>query len=207
MKTVYAELTGAWEVPGVIGTRIEIDGKKLTVLWRSSPVLETTYAAEQSDGCVELKLKKSGLRYAQSDSDYAEMRSIIYRDGALEITEYFPISGESRDTLKRTDNSRYGNYDIADDILREMQGTWRETEGRHEIVIKKDVMSFDGEKRRIHILKSRSSYGSPYIIADHDPSVDEWHGMSRFEYVNGVLTTRIRVCDAPTIELYFKKVR
>ena len=42
MKKIYSELSGAWEERGVIGTRIEIDGDDICVLWRNAPVLETS---------------------------------------------------------------------------------------------------------------------------------------------------------------------
>jgi type I restriction enzyme M protein len=37
----FKELEGAWEEPGVIGTRVEIEKDRITVLWRNAPVLET----------------------------------------------------------------------------------------------------------------------------------------------------------------------
>ena len=47
-------LDGAWEERGVIGTRIEIKGDKLTVLWRSGVVLETKFKTERDGENIAL---------------------------------------------------------------------------------------------------------------------------------------------------------
>ena len=51
------DLNGAYEEPYVIGSRIEIDGSKIIILWRASPVLETSFKIVEEDGRTELKLK------------------------------------------------------------------------------------------------------------------------------------------------------
>ena len=205
MKKMTEKLDGAWEERGVIGTRIEIDGKRITVLWRGGPVLETTFKIVVSESGFELRLKKNGLRYAGAYSDYAEVKSVTYADGKLTFTEYFPITGESKTTLSRTDRTRYGDYDIDQSVLPELQGVWKSDP--FEIEFKNDEAVLDGDKRRIVVLRPRNGYGSEgrYIIADSDPSVDEWHGFSRFEYEGGVIRTRMLVCDAPSVEFVFRK--
>ena len=91
MKEIYSELTGAWEERGVIGDRVEIDGKRITVLWRNMPVLETKYKVEKSDGGYVLVLNETGLRYRSDASNYAELTRVFYKDGSLELTKFFPI--------------------------------------------------------------------------------------------------------------------
>ncbi|MBQ7541571.1 MAG: hypothetical protein IJT44_04700 [Clostridia bacterium] len=209
MKKAYAQLDGAWEERGVIGTRIEIDGGRITVLWCNTPVLETVFKIQENGGELDLILKKNGLRYAGSAADYATVERIGYRDGALTLCEYFPITGESCTVLTKTENSRFGNYEIADGVLRELQGTWKTADGLYEIVVRRDELQWNGKKRKICVLRSKSPYEPQgrYLIADQDPAVCEWEGFSRFEYDGGRLTTRLFVCDAPGIDFVFEKAR
>lgn len=200
------ELNGAWEERGVIGTRIEIDGKRITVLWRSAPVLETTFKAQKADGKLELKLKYAGMRYKGTDKDYAEITGLTFADGKLELVENFPITGESRTTLSKTEYNRYGNYDIEDGVLSELTGTWKTDDGYNEITFKDDTMVINGTKTKVHALKPRGEYErGKYIIADADPSVEGWRGFSRLEYFGGIISARMFVCDAPSVDYIFKK--
>ncbi|MBR7071318.1 MAG: hypothetical protein IKI29_04060 [Clostridia bacterium] len=208
MNQIGKELNGAWEERGVIGTRIEIDGNKLTVLWRSAPVLETTFRMAQKDGLLELKLKHNGLRYQNDVKNYATIRRIIFADGKLEVTQDFPISGESQEILQKTDRTRYGNYEIDDSILPQLQGTWKSNDGYFEITFHKDKMNFCGLVTRVHALKPKniSNGAELYMIADQDSSVEGWHGFSRLQYYGGILTSTMFVCDAPSVQYIFKKV-
>ena len=209
MKKDYPELNGAWEERGVIGTRIEIDKNDISILWRNSPVLETVFTPVERDGGIELRLKKSGLRNASDSRDYAAVTMLFYRDGKLEFVEDFPISGKSSCVLTKTENSRYGNYDIADGMLEELRGEWKSKDGFFEVVISGDEMSINGEKTRIRVLRYRDSRadGGRYLIVDRDPSVCEFRGLSRFEYCGGRLTTQMLICDAPPVYVEFEKVK
>ncbi len=208
MKRKNGELDGAWEEPGVIGTRIEIDGKRLTVLWRGGPVLETAFEAVSTDGGSELRLRKNGLRYPDAASDYASVTGLRYDGEGLELTELFPISGESRTVLRRTENSRYGNFEIRDDILKELRGAWKSSDGFFTLEIKKDVLSLNGRTTRIHVLRSKNAgERDGYILADRDPSVTEWEGFGRFEYFGGRISARMIVLDAPPMVTVFEKIR
>ena len=55
----------------MIGTRIEITGKSLVILWRNSPLLETKYTLIDMKDKTLIRLKKSGLRYPGAVTDYA----------------------------------------------------------------------------------------------------------------------------------------
>ncbi len=201
----YPQLNGAWEEPGVIGNRIEIEGSKIVILWRNSPTLETGFSVSEEDGGLLLKLKKTGLSYTTGGAEYANVTRIFYKDEKLEFVKYFPITGESKDVLKKTANSRYGNYEICDEILKELQGEWENERGYMDLTIKKDVMTMNGDSRKIHVLKPAGESGERYVIADHDPSVYEWRGLTRFEYYGGVLHTNMIICDGPTVTLNFTK--
>lgn len=202
-----SDLNGAWEEPGVIGTRIEIEGNSITVLWRNAPVLVTKFKKVESEEGVELQLQKSGLRYEQSDSDYATLTKLFYHDGKLEMVEDFPITGESVSTLKRTENSRYGNYEIADDVLKELEGTWKDEDGYDELVFSKDTLKNKNQKIKIHVVKSNSSdsQSRDFRIIDQDASHYGIFDFVTLEYQDGVLIGRIMVCDAPSPKVIFKK--
>ncbi len=199
MKVFKGELDGAWEERGVIGSRVEIDGNRFTYLWRNSPVLETKFRTVKSGDATELILAKKGLRYSGSASEYAEITAVSYSDGRLDITEYFPITGESRTTLTRTENSRYGNYEVVDEVLKELEGTWKGDDGIFELTFRGDRMTLNGHDTRVHVLRSKSQGTAPndYIIADADPSVYEWRDFARFEYDGASICGRMIVYDAP----------
>ncbi len=202
------KLDGAWEERGVYGPRIEIAGKRLTVFWRNSPVLETTFTTAARDGATELIPKKRGLRYRNAVTDYAELTGLVFNDGALTVTEYFPITGESKTVLHRTENSRFGNYDFADERFGELAGTWKDGNGYVTLVFKGGKLEINGRKVSVRLLKPKGDC-SPYAalrIADSDASVSGWDGMSDFVYDHGVITARIDVCDAPSVTVTFTRV-
>ena len=207
MKKTGNELSGAWEEPGVIGTRVEIEGGRITVLWRGGPVLVTKFKTVEKNGFTELVLEDKGLRYRGALTDYATVTSVTVRDDIIELEKSFPITGPSKEILKRTANNRYGNYDIEDGVLEELAGKWRNDDMDAEAVFSGGTMTFFGTKRKVHVLRPRRQSSGPYIIADEDPSVDDMGGFSRFEYLNGTLTTRMLICDGPTVTLVFKKIK
>ena len=204
--TDHPALNGAWEEPGVIGTRIEIEGEKIVVLWRSAPVLTTTFRVKAGEEGDELLLKHTGLRYERAASDYAAVTGLVYRDGVLTLTEDFPISGPSVTCFKKTENSRFGNYDAVDGRLEELAGVWKERGGCLTLTVKGDVMDLDGRRGRICLLRSRNDPpGAPLWIRDVDPSVFEWGGIDRLAYDGERITGYRRICDAPSEFLVFEK--
>lgn len=201
------ELDGAWEEPGVIGTRIEIEGRRITVLWRNSPVLVTACKWEKRDGGIELILAHNGMRYEGAASDYGELRSLFYKDGTLLMTEYFPITGESRQTLKKTLQSRYGNYTVEKEPLKELQGTWRDETGTFTLTFSGDTLTANGTSTRICLLRSNSDPAGSrrYKVADKDPAKYEVLHYSHMEYTGGQLTAQMMVFDAPPHVMRFHK--
>lgn len=204
-----SDFDGAWEERGVIGTRIEIEGDRLTVLWRNGPVLETKFKVKKTDEGEELVLAHKGLRYENSDRDYAEVTGIVVKDGKMRFTEYFPISGKSESTLEKTERSRYGDVTIVDrEVLPQLQGEWTDDGGYIRIVFSGDTAMYNGDKIKIHAVKSNSSYASgEYRIIDADPSKYEVFFLANMKFEGGVLSAVIPVCDAPSVTTYFKKVK
>ena len=201
-------LDGAWEERGVIGTRVEIKTPEITVLWRNTPVLETKFKAENRDGETVLKLKNDGLRYPNTYSDFAKVTELVYSDGKLIFKKLFVISGEDCEILEKTENSRYGNYTIADkEILHLLKGEWVTEDGYFHLNFCGDVLNVNGNKISIHALKSNSGYPNRniYKIVDADPSNYGIHDFSEMTYDNGRLVAVIPVCDAPSIIVEFIK--
>ena len=204
---IFDALLGAWEEPGVVGTRVEIDAKTVQILWQGGVVLDTPYTAKAEDDRIVLLLKKTGMRYAGAGSDYAAVTALYYADGTLVFRERFPITGESECRLKKTENSRYGNYDVADDeYLPLLQGVWRDDSGFYQLRVVRDVLTCDGRGVRIRILRGRGACGNGCVqIVDADPAK---HGLLHFcnvRFADGEITAMLPVCDAPSCLYRFKR--
>ncbi len=204
-----AVLNGNWEERGVIGTRIEIEGNHLTVLWQGAPVLETVFQTETAEnGAVVLLPKKRGLRYQTADSDYASVVSLRYEEDRLHFIKDFPITGPSEEVLEKTENSRYGHYTVEDKkMLPILQGDWADENGYFKLRFSKDTLTVQDRKIKIHVLKSKSDSPtqSRYLIADADPSRHEIPPFFSIELEGGVLTGRIMIFDAPAETVILKK--
>ncbi len=202
----YSEIQGNWEERGVIGTRIEIIGDNLTVLWRGGPVLDTEFTVEEKeDGSQELKLAKNGLRYEGSSSDYATVTGITFKDGKLVFEEHFPITGPSETVLTRTENNRYGNYEICGSMFDWLAGSWIDDSGYNTLAFNNDTVTVNGEKIKFVVLKPRWSEKGEYEIRDANASRGLPGGLSSLKTEGDRLTGRINVCDGPSIYLTFNK--
>ena len=202
-KKKNAIADGAWEEPGVIGTRIEIEGRKLTVLWRNTPVLETTFRTKKSWEVTELVPAARELSYTKGGPAYATVVSLVIEGDALIFTEHFPVTGQSTERLKRTEDSRYGNYDFADGILPELQGEWSTDDGSVTATVRGDSMTFGGVTKRIRVLAPRD--GGAYRIATDNPAEYEFGYYTRPEYSGGVISAYETILDGPTVRVELKK--
>ena len=201
----YKRLYGAWEERGVIGTRIEIEKKTVTVLWRGAPVLVSGYTVREDGEKLTLILKQNGMRYEHSTSDYAAVTELFEENGKLTFRELFPISGPSETVLTKTENNRYGNYEIVtNECLPLLAGSWKDDRGFYFMTFNKDILSIGGEKKKIVLLKSRN-YPSEIIVHAEDPSADMIDGLTNIVLRGDVLFATIPVCDAPSLELRFTK--
>lgn len=199
------EIDGAWEVNYVIGTRIEIDYPKITILWRNSPVLRTKFKKKKTEDGIELVLKENGLKYEGQNKEYATVTKLLYSEGRLTFVEYFPITGESSEILDRTKRSRYGDCEIVDGVLKELQGKWVNGSEYLNLEFRGDDMILNGERRKVHAVRYNSGPEDRYKIIDQDPSVYDWGYLSFFDYYGGRLTAHTRVCDAPSVTVEFEK--
>lgn len=196
-------LDGYWE-PNHLGPRIEIKGKAIIVLWRNSTVLQTTFSEKIDGDRVILALKNNELKYSYEQKPYATVDELYYQNGYIHIVENFPISGLSTDEFKRTENSRYGAYDVVNELLPSLRGEWK-SENDWSFTIKGNELTMFGEKMKICVLRSKK-YPNLYKIVDENPANYEMlSGLRQFELKGDVITTAIQVCDAPSIDLIFKK--
>lgn len=203
------ELTGAWEERGVIGTRLEINKDELTVLWRNTPVLVTKFKVKETEDGYELELKKNGLAYPDSAKEYASVTRVCWQNGRLLFEELFPITGPSKTTLDKTEYSRFGNYTVHNEVLKELEGTWKDRNGYFTLEFKGDTLCMEGKKIKICALHSNyeSTPEDLFIIADADPSKYELCFISRLEYrAKEILQGYLPVCDARPVDLIFRKV-
>ena len=198
------DLNGAWEEPGVIGTRVEIRGRDLVILWRSDPVLTTTFRVQETAEGLSLLPAATGMRYRGAAFDYATLSGLVYRDGALILTEYFPITGESSTTLKPTENTRFGRYAPDQKARALVQGDWRDENGFLEMSFRGDKVRFNGKVKRFVVLRPFDN--GPLLVADRDPAVDGWDGMDRFEIRGDELVSSIMVCDAKPVPILLRRV-
>ena len=198
-------LYGAWEERGVLGSRIEIDKKTVTVLWRGAPVLTSGYKTEETeDGRLVVLPEKRGMRYERDVKDYAQVVEISEKDGRLLFVEDFPISGRSEVTMTKTDRNRYGDYDVVtEQFAKELAGTWSDEGGYFKMTFRGSTMKTGLGSYRIVVLRRR--YDQRIIIHDEDPSKDLIDGLANIEFAGTAIHAMMPVCDAQPHYIELKK--
>ena len=200
---------GFWE-PSHLGPRAELDETYYTQLWRGAEVLKTTYKTEERNGKLFLLLKENGLRYTKTSGPYATIKECYFEGDTFTVLENFPISGDSTDTYKRTNNNRYGNFEIVDsDYLPLLEGIWSCDSA--VLKIQKNQLYFGYDKKDLNqseglpftVLKCR--YNDEISLHHINPSVDILHNYSRIIFRDNRLYATIPVCDAPSFEQVFVK--
>ena len=135
-----ASLDGAWK-PRDYGTRIEIDGDHILILWMNRAQLETTFTVTEEDGKTVLHLEKTGLRERGDQKDYAQITGLWVEDGQMHFVKVFDIAGEKSEVLSPTAESRYGNVTVVtEEELPRLEGLWK-TNDRMDYTLK-----IEGEK-------------------------------------------------------------
>ena len=202
MSAVYE---GNWDERGVVGTRIEITKRTVTILWRGAPVLETRYKAVKDGEKIRLVLKENGMRYAPTSPAYATVTALFYEDYKLHFHEDFPISGPSEAILEPTENNRYGFYSIEDDkVLPLLQGSWAEEGGYFTLTFQKNRMTSERETTGIHVLRSRyRNAPEVYKIVNEDAGKEDL----LLDFDGETIEQTIPICDAPRpMKLIYHKV-
>ncbi|MBQ3936178.1 MAG: hypothetical protein II722_03890 [Ruminococcus sp.] len=202
---------GAWEENSVKGPRVEIEGNKLTRLWMSAPVLETTFTTCEQDGKIIFDLEHKGLRNTGSLDPYAVIKECYFDGTALVFVDDYRFSGVSETRLFPTANSRYGNVALVDkEMLPALQGRW---ESKYTDLV------FDGNKLgicghgsqkadiSIEIVTARTNGcdSGDVQILDKDPAkqcIGDYYSLC---YRDGSITGCIQVCDADPMKIVFTK--
>ena len=135
-----ASLDGAWK-PRDYGTRIEIDGENILILWMNRPQLKTTFTVTEEDGKTVLHLEQTGLRERGDQKDYAQITGLWVEDGQMHFVKVFDVAGEKSEVLSPTTESRYGNVTVVTEKeLPRIEGVWK-TKDRMDYTLK-----IEGEK-------------------------------------------------------------
>ncbi len=200
----FSELEGAWE-PGYVGPRVEIEGDRFIRLWNGGVVLDTTFTAERDGDAILLHLQDTALRHTPNGEPYATMKSCRWENGALTLTDDFPITGESIDTLLPTTKSRYGDVTILDDVLPLLAGDWEDELGM--------TISFEGDRmlcrgRAAEVIAVRYNWDSSerIFLIDRDPAKHGLFGFSEVRVFGDRLFATVPIMDAPApAELVFTK--
>jgi len=200
------QLNGAWEPRLSVGPRVEIDGDRFLRLWKGGVVLDTTFTAEKTDGGLLLRLAENGLRYAPAQEPYAVIRECRFADGALILTDDFPISGESVEELYPTQKSRWGDVTILGDVLPRLAGTWTSPSGDWAALrFSGDRLTWNGQTVSVLAACRNGDPSGDIRIIDRDPAREFLFGFSSLVLRGETLHASVFVCDGPSIEFTFTK--
>ena len=183
------------------------------MLFRSGgEVLKTTYETKEQDGRLYLLLEENSLRYTKDSEPYATVRECYFEGDCLVISEFFPISGESTDQYKRTNNSRYGDADILDiKNIPDLLGVWSCGSAFLKITTDRIFLSYEkgkfSKKNALPMVILRTRYNGEVRIAHADPSKDGIFYYIRMVYSPGQICATVPVCDAPSVTEVFKKIK
>ena len=209
-----APLDGAWK-PRDYGTRIEIDGETILILWMNRPQLETTFTVTEEDGKTVLHLEKTGLRERGDQKDYAQITGLWVEDGQMHFVKVFDIAGEKSEVLSPTTESRYGNVTVVtEEELPRLEGIWK-TKDRMDYTLKIEgeqiswrfaKYEWEGPVEFAVIHENWEKDPDKFTIRPKNPAVDYFRGFTTFDYRDGKLHTQIPVYDAESPQLVFEKV-
>lgn len=209
-----ASLNGAWK-PHDYGTRIEIDGENILILWMNRPQLETTFTVTEENGKTVLHLEKTGMRERGDQKDYAQITGLWVEDGQMHFVKVFDIAGEKSEVLLLTTESRYGNVTVVTEReLPRIEGIWK-TNDRMEYTLKIEgerlswrfaEYEWEGPVEFAVVHENWENDPDKFTIRPKNPAVDYFRGFTTFNYRDGKLYTQIPVYDAESPQLVFEKV-
>ena len=209
-----ASLDGAWK-PHDYGTRIEIDGDNILILWMNRPQLETTFTVTEEDGKTVLHLEKTGMRERGDQKDYAQITGLWVENGQMHFEKVFNIAGEKSEVLLPTTESRYGNVTVVTEKeLPRIEGLWK-TNGRMDYTLKIEgekiswrfaEYEWEGPAEFAVVHENWEEDPDKFTIRPKNPAVDYFRGFTTFNYRDGKLHTQIPVYDAESPQLVFEKV-
>ena len=208
---VGPKLEGAWQ-PDDYGTRVEIKGDTMLVLWRNVPVLETKFSVSHEGKKYVLQLEKTEMKDPKRSGTGARITECWVEDGKMHLRQHFEISGDDEEILEKTEESRYGAVKVvSDEMLPRLRGQWRcDADGGWELKISGETLQCrwrGGEwEQPVPIAVVRDIENPKRIRVVHkDPAEEELPPFRPFRYVDGKLVTRVIVTDKTPPELVFEK--
>ncbi|MBQ7514874.1 MAG: hypothetical protein IJS96_01215 [Schwartzia sp.] len=207
-------LDGAWK-PRDYGTRIEIDGDTMLILWMNRPALETKFTVTEEDGKTVLHLEKTGLREPGDKKDYAQITGLWIEDGVMHFVKVFDIAGEKVEFLSPTTESRYGNVTVVTEKeLPRLEGLWKTKDaGGYTLKIEGEALSWrfaqyewEGPVAIAVVHENWEKDPDRFTVRAKDPAREYIGFFTTFDYRDGKLHTEIPVYDAESPRLVFEKV-
>lgn len=209
-----ASLDGAWQ-PDNYGTRVEIMGDKIVILWRSAPVLETKFTVSQEGAKKVLKLEKTEMWDAVRGHAVGTVTGCYVEEGKMHLLQHYEFAGDDEEILEPTTDSRYGDAKlVTDKMMPRLKGTWKSPD-RGGCTLKIDGGSLkwrfgeDEWKGPVEIVVVHYNWKEDkddYSIVDKDASQEYVGDFQAIECKKGKLTARIHVHDGDAIKYAFEKV-
>ena len=207
------KLEGAWQ-PDDFGTRVEITGDTMLVLWRNAPVLETKFTVSGEGGKRVLHLEKDEMRNARDGRVFARITGCWVEDGMMHLLQHYDIAGDDEEILKPTKESRYGDVTVVSEkMMPRLRGRWiTESDGGGEMEFIDGTLRcrLRNEKWNgpVPIAVTRDNDEPERIrIVHRNPAEQDILYFFDLRYVDGKLVARVHIDDDDPIRLVFEKAR
>ena len=216
----YSEkLNGYWEEG--YHYYIEIRNAEMTVLdYHRRPLLKTSVSydakALEKGKEPEISLADGVLSRAADGDPMTMIKKLTYIDGRLELDYFYTIMGPEKYTLNKVDHGPFDYITVLDDTMLDViAGRWvkQEPKGTKQNCF----LDFDGDNMkytvggnfvqlecRIHVCALKTSPESMFITPA-DLSERDFRFFNEISIENGVLTTRIHICDADAPLIVFMR--
>ena len=192
-------IDGNWEEEYVKGIRIEAKYPDIVFFWLNRETLITKFKLKKDNEKFRVDLKDNGLRNSPNEPPYAVIEDIYFANDSIVLKENFKIAGLKETTLKKTENSKYGNVEICDDVFKKAKGKWVTTDNAISIEFKKNLMVLNGVETKIHFVRPRESKEEIYQIVSEEGYIYEMQGFYDFVYFEDTITFKMIVFDAEPI--------
>ncbi len=208
-------LDGAWQ-PKYYGTRVEIAGDDIVILWRGAPVLETKFTVSGDGGKMVLRLEKTGLRLSHARRDYATVTGCWVEDARMHLALRYDITGDDEEILTPTAESRYGDVTmVTEKMMPYLEGVWHTEDYRGNTLEirdgrlrwREDGGEWNGPVEIVVVRDNGAEDKDRYAIFEKDGSPETVADFQSIEYRAGTLIARIPVTGGAEglMDLVFEK--
>ena len=207
-------LDGAWQ-PDNYGTRVEIAGDRIVILWRSAPVLETKFTVSREGRKKVLKLEKTEMWDTARGHAVGTVTGCYVEDGKMHLLQHYEFAGDDEEILEPTTESRYGDAKlVTEKLMPRLKGTWKSSDrGGCTLKIEGGSLKWkfgeDEWRGPVDIVVVHYNWKDDkddYSIVDKDASQEYVGDFQAVEFKKGKLTARIHVHDGNAIKYAFEKV-